>query len=88
MGGTLRTFDALKDDEGTARVEEMLQCAKAEVTTMLTEHRNVIEALRDALLDRSELIADEITEVIEKASSQPIDLRDYAVTRSASSRNA
>jgi cell division protease FtsH len=88
MGGTLRTFDALKDDEGTARVEEMLQSAKAEVTTMLIEHRHVIEALRDALLDRNELIADEITDVIEKASSQPIDLRDYAVTRSASSTNA
>ena len=36
---------------------------------MLEEHRNVVEALRDALLEREELIGDEILEVIR--SSQP-----------------
>ena len=34
---------------------------------MLDEHRHVVEALRDALLDRDELIGDEIVDVIEAA---------------------
>ena len=74
MGSTLRTFDALDDKEGRAMVEAMLGEAKDDVTQMLRENRHVIEALRDALLDRSELIAEEITDVIESANSE-IDLR-------------
>jgi hypothetical protein len=34
---------------------------------MLTENRHVVEALRDALLERHELIGDEILEVIHAA---------------------
>ncbi len=74
MGGTLRTFDALADKEGRLMVEAMLVEAKDDVTQMLREHRHVIEALRDALLERSELIAEEITDVIEAANGE-IDLR-------------
>ena len=37
--------------------------------TMLDEHRNVVEALRDALLERDELVGDEILDVIR--ASQP-----------------
>jgi hypothetical protein len=36
---------------------------------MLGDHRNVVEALRDALLEREELIGDDILEVIR--GSQP-----------------
>jgi cell division protease FtsH len=79
MGGSLRTFDALGDKEGRATVEGMLQEAKNDVTEMLGAHRHVVEALRDALLDRSELIADEITDVIEHAlATGTIDLRAAA----------
>ncbi len=54
----------LGNDEGRAEVEALLSSAKASVTRMLDEHRNVVEALRDALLDRQELIGDDILEVI------------------------
>ena len=54
----------LSTDGGRAEVEDLLGTAKASVTQMLEEHRHVIEALRDALLDRHELIGEEILEVI------------------------
>ena len=34
---------------------------------MLGKHRHIVEALRDALLDREELIAEEILDVIHAA---------------------
>jgi ATP-dependent Zn protease len=54
----------LSTDERRAEVEELLAEAKASVTRMLELHRNVVEALRDALLEREELIGEEILEVI------------------------
>ena len=54
----------LGTDDGRAEVEDLLAAAKASVTQMLDEHRNVVEALRDALLERQELIGDDILEVI------------------------
>jgi ATP-dependent Zn protease len=57
----------LATDDGRAEVEGLLSTAKASVTGMLGEHRHVVEALRDALLDRHELIGDEILEVIRSA---------------------
>ncbi len=54
----------LSTDDGRAEVEEVLADAKASVTGMLEAHRDVVEALRDALLDREELIGDEILAVI------------------------
>nr|MBA3655032.1 hypothetical protein [Actinomycetota bacterium] len=77
MGGSLRSYDAMADKEGRAVIESKLAEAKADATEMLDAHRHVVEALRDALLDRKELIADEITDVIEKAEAAAgnIDLR-------------
>ena len=54
----------LSTDDGRAEVEDLLGTAKASVTQMLEEHRYVVEALRDALLERHELIGEEILEVI------------------------
>jgi ATP-dependent Zn protease len=59
----------LGSDDGRAEVEDLLGSSKASVTQMLEEHRNVVEALRDALLEREELIGDDILEVIR--GSQP-----------------
>jgi ATP-dependent Zn protease len=59
----------LANDGGRAEVEDLLRSSKASVTQMLEEHRNVVEALRDALLEREELIGDDILEVIR--GSQP-----------------
>jgi ATP-dependent Zn protease len=60
----------LGNDEGRAEVEELLGSSKDSVTRMLDEHRNVVEALRDALLEREELIGDDILSVIR--DSQPV----------------
>jgi cell division protease FtsH len=54
----------LSTDEGRAEVEGLLAESKASVTGMLEVHRDVVEALRDALLEREELIGDEILDVI------------------------
>ena len=54
-----------------AEVEAFLDDSKSSVTRMLDEHRHVVEALRDALLVRSELIGDEILEVIGRAVADP-----------------
>jgi len=56
-------------DEGKARIEEMLVIARAEAKEMIEAHRHVVEAPRDALLERDELIGDEILEVITGAAS-------------------
>jgi ATP-dependent Zn protease len=50
-------------EEGQARIEAILGAARDEVRTMLREHRPVVERLRDALLERDELLGDEILEV-------------------------
>ena len=54
----------LSTDGGRAEVEDLLAAAKASVNQMLDEHRSVVESLRDALLEREELIGDDILAVI------------------------
>ena len=57
-------------DAGREEVDGLLQGAKAEVRAMLEDNRHVVEALRDALLDRDELVGTEILDVI--ASAEPV----------------
>jgi cell division protease FtsH len=76
----------LGDGEGRARVEELLQRQKVVVRGLLEANQHLVAALRDALLERHELIGSEITEVLEKARAegpQPavLDLRDSALDR-------
>jgi cell division protease FtsH len=49
---------------GRASVEAILNDARHEVRRLLSEQRHVVEALRDGLLARDELIGDEIASVI------------------------
>ena len=56
-------------------MESILTGAKARVTRMLEANRHLVEALRGALLERDELLGDEIGEVIAKADQTVIDLR-------------
>ncbi|HZI37031.1 MAG TPA: ATPase, partial [Acidimicrobiia bacterium] len=80
MDGTLFSYEAVQmpsaanivakvasSDEGKARIEERLAAARLRSRAMLAENRHVVEALRDALLDRHELIGDEILDVINTA---------------------
>ena len=56
-------------DDGKAAIEAILKAARDDVTAMLDDHRAVVEALRDALLSRDELIGDEILATILAAQS-------------------
>jgi len=82
MAGSLLSFDAiaegpigsknlvgkvLADPEGKARVEEILTDQKDRVTKLLEVNRDIVVALRDALIARDELVGDEIITQIEVA---------------------
>jgi cell division protease FtsH len=83
MDGTLFSYEAVvapqanlvaklaSSDEGRERVEALLGRARSDVREMLARNRHVIEGLRDALLERDELIGDEIGAVIAGASEVP-----------------
>jgi len=85
MAGSLVSFDAvaagafsgtnivghvLGDADARRRLEELLETAKARVSSLLTQHRHLVEALRDALLERHELVGSEITDVLTTASAR------------------
>ncbi len=71
----------LADSEGRAAVQALLVRQKAVAKALLEDNTHLVEALRDALLEREELIGDEITDVLEAAHRAPssaagvIDLR-------------
>jgi ATP-dependent Zn protease len=65
----------LADDRCRPLVEELLGRLRAETREFLEADRHLVEALRDALLARHELIGREITDVIEAArAAQPVVL--------------
>src|SRR4051794_36883489 len=61
----------LADGQGRQAVEELLQKHKLRARELLLENRHLVEALRDALLARHELIGTEITDVLEAATAAP-----------------
>ncbi len=75
----------LGDPESRARVEDLLQAQKMRAHALLDANRHLVEALRDALVERHELVGGEITDVLEEARRQgprprTIDLRDEVPT--------
>ena len=84
MGGTLVSFEAvesgpmtagivakvLSNDAARKRVEVLLVEAKETARRLLAENRHLVEALVGALLERSELVGDEITNTLERAARQ------------------
>ena len=70
----------LADDDGRARVEDLLQEQKMTVQGLLAANMHLVAALRDALLERHELIGAEITDILHAAQAadaapKVIDLR-------------
>lgn len=57
----------LGDRDGRASVESLLGQHKQAVRALLADHRHLVEALRDALLVRDELVGREIEQVLEDA---------------------
>jgi ATP-dependent Zn protease len=81
-GGNL-TARVLADDKARKAADRILEDAKAHVTGLLTRYRYLVEALRNALLAREELIEGEILNVIRAAEMealadgrQIVDLRE------------
>ncbi|WP_082570900.1 AAA family ATPase [Cellulomonas sp. Root485] len=77
MTGSLISFAAtphdlvsavLSDSQARAQLEAVLDDARTTVRRLLSRHRHLVEALRDALLERHELIGEEITDVLEAAT--------------------
>jgi ATP-dependent Zn protease len=69
FGDTNLVGRVLGDSEGRRRVEELLQRQKVVVRGLLEANLHLVAALRDALLDRHELIGGEIVDVLEKAAA-------------------
>jgi ATP-dependent Zn protease len=85
MGSSLVSYDAvengghstpnivakvLTNDDTKREVEEMLRLHKDQVGYLLETNRHLVEALRDALLDREELMGDEILETLAQAAAK------------------
>jgi ATP-dependent Zn protease len=82
MAGSLVSFEAmdsgpiaannlvakvLSDSDGKRRVEEILTAQKERVVALLLDNHDVVEALRDALVQGDELVGDAILQVVERA---------------------
>ena len=82
LGGSLLSYEAadmgngadvvakvIASDSARAATEKILEDSKQRVTEMLGQNRHLVEALRDALLDREELVNEEIMAVLASAAS-------------------
>ncbi|MFM7060057.1 MAG: AAA family ATPase [Actinomycetes bacterium] len=83
MAGTLVSFDAveagpvtqgivakvLANDDARRAVERILERAKSDVRALLDVNRDLVEALRNELLRRDELVGEEILAVLHAAES-------------------
>lgn len=71
LSGSNLVARVLSDPQGRRAMEELLASQKAYVVDLITRNRHYVEALRDALLERHELIGHEITDVL-KAAGEPV----------------
>ena len=55
----------MSNEDSRREVDELLHQQKREAIELLTENRDLVEALRDALLEHEELLGDEILSVLE-----------------------
>jgi cell division protease FtsH len=92
MAGSLISYEAIEagpisqgivgkvlgNDDARSAVEKLLEQAKADVQTMLDDHRHLVIALRDELLAKSELVGEEIVDVLREAEMRK-RLDDYGL---------
>ncbi|GAA3810220.1 AAA family ATPase [Cellulomonas soli] len=78
MTGSLISFAAtghdivaavLSDKAARDQLEHVLDDARSTVRRLLSRNRHLVEALRDALLERHELLGEQITDVLEQAQA-------------------
>jgi ATP-dependent Zn protease len=84
MAGSLVSYDAIEggpftqgivgkvlgNEDARGSVEKLLAQAKADVQTLLDDNRHLVMALRDELLAKSELVGDEIVDVLREAEAR------------------
>ena len=63
----------LSNDETKKEVDDILRKHKDQVAYLLEANKDLVEALRDALLDREELMGDEIMQVLDEAQKRRAD---------------
>jgi cell division protease FtsH len=61
----------LSDPAARPEVDRILSVSKARARALLDANRHIVEALRDALLERDELLGDQITEVA-RSAGEPV----------------
>ena len=71
LGGNM-VAKVLSDGRARKTVDRILNDAKHETTRLLVDHRYLVEALRDALLAKEELIEDEILSVLREAEASAL----------------
>jgi cell division protease FtsH len=69
MGGGL-VDKVLADKDARAELDTLLQRSCDVAMRIVTEHGHVVEALRDALLERDELVGTDITDVIDQCLAE------------------
>jgi cell division protease FtsH len=84
MAGSLVSYEAIEagpisqgivgkvlgNEDARASVEKLLAQSKADVQTLLDDNRHLVMALRDELLTKSELVGDEIVDVLREAEAR------------------
>ncbi|MCW2693398.1 MAG: ATPase central domain protein [Mycobacterium sp.] len=79
LGGRNTVARIMGDAAGRAALDGVLDAAHDVAVRLLGENRHLVEALRDALVERSELVEGEILAVLDEAGGRPVlDLRDPA----------
>ena len=71
----------LGDGQGRDLVERLLQEQKQYVRVLLAENRHLVAALRDALIERHELVGHQITDVLAAADAAAGSVRPAAGER-------
>ena len=84
MAGSLVSYEAIEagpitqgivgkvlgNEDARAAVEKLLAQAKADVQVLLDDHRHLVIALRDELLEKSELVGEEIVDALREAEAR------------------
>lgn len=76
IGGSDIVAKVLANDGARDEVEHLLTRSKGEARTMVKQNRHVVEALRDALLERDELIGPDIIAVIRSAGPDRLPAKE------------
>ncbi len=74
----------LSDEGGKREVDALLKKHKDDVVSLLETNRDLVEALRDELMEKEELIGEEISNVVERALAARSEL-DYRPAKRSSS---